>query len=368
VPVKVLVMGGTRFNGLALVQELVKWGHEVTVLNRGQSEARLPRAVRRLYADRTNHEQLREVLGPEEFDVVQDLSGYALADVQPLVEVFRGRIGHYLFGSSTVIYARPRVLPIREADPVDRSERQTEYGRQKLKVEAYLFDQYRSNGFPATVVPLSMVLGPNNMVADREQRMFQRLLLGRPVLIPGDGTTLSQIGHVDDGAVALRMLMMQPQTFGQRYNLTGRDYWSEEAYVDTFSEIIGVTPHKVFVPAQVMDDIYAGKGDQAAVRKGVPAMNKAGDSAAAVMAKHDPRAVGVRGLIQKLAPNIHHWNDSTFFSVERLREDVGFRPAYTFAAAVEHTYDWFRREKLDETLRFDFSWEDNLVERLTGRM
>jgi nucleoside-diphosphate-sugar epimerase len=322
VPVKVLVMGGTRFNGLALVQELVKWGHEVTVLNRGQSEARLPRAVRRRYADRTNHEQLREVLGREEFDVVADLSGYALADVQPLVEVFRGRIGHYLFGSSTVIYARPRVLPIRESDPVDRSERQTEYGHQKLKVEAYLFDQYRSNGFPATVVPLSMVLGPNNMVADREQRMFQRLLLGRPVLIPG---------------------------------------------VDTFAEIIGVTPHKVFVPAEVMDDIYAGKGDQAAVRKGVPAMNKAGDSAAAVMAKHDPRAVGVRGLIQKLAPNIHHWNDSTFFSVERLYEDVGFRPAYTFAAAVEHTYDWFRREKLDESLRFDFSWEDNLIDRLPGR-
>ena len=145
---KVLVMGGTRFNGLALVQELVKWGHEVTVLNRGQSEARLPRPVRRLYADRTNHEQLREVLGREEFDVVQDLSGYALADVQPLVEVFRGRIGHYLFGSSTVIYARPRVLPIRESDPVDRSERQTEYGQQKLNVEAYLFDQYRSERLP----------------------------------------------------------------------------------------------------------------------------------------------------------------------------------------------------------------------------
>ena len=212
-----------------------------------------------------------------------------------------------------------------------------------------------------------MVLGPNNMVADREQRMFQRLLLGRPVLIPGDGTTLSQIGHVDDGAVAMRMLMMQPQTFGKRYNLTGRDYWSDEAYVDTFSEIIGVTPHKVFVPAQVMDDIYAGKGDQSAVRKGVPAMNRAGDSAAAVMAKHDPRAVGVRGLIQRLAPNIHHWNDSTFFSVERLWEDVGFRPAYTFEAAVEHTYDWFRREKLNESLRFDFSWEDNLRERLDVR-
>src|ERR1700728_3705642 len=290
-------MGGTRFNGLALVQELVKWGHDVTVLNRGQSEARLPRQVRRLYTDRTNHEQLREVLGPVEFDVVPDLSGYALVDVQSLVEVFRGRIGHYLYGSWTVIYASPRVLPIRESDPVDRSERQTEYGQQKLKVEAYLFEQYRAHGFPATVVPLSMVLGPNNMVADREQRMFQRLLLGRPVLIPGGGTTPRPVGHVDDGAVALRMLMMQPQTFGKRYNLTGRDYWSDEAYVDTFGELVGVTPHKVFVPAQVMDEIYAGKKDEAMIRKGVPSMSQSGDSAAATITRQDPRAVDVRGLI-----------------------------------------------------------------------
>ena len=269
-----------------------------------------------------------------------------------------------MFASSTVIYAKARVLPIRESDPVDRSARQTEYGNQKLNVEAYLFEQYRTNGFPATVVPFSMVFGPNNIIADREQRMFQRLLLGRPVLIPGDGTTLSQIGHVDDGAAAMRMLMMQPQTFGKRYNLTGRDYWSDEGYVDTFAELIGVTPHKVFVPAQVMDEIYAGQGEQGAVRQGLPRMSQSGDSAAATVTQQGARAVDVRGLIQRLAPNIHDWNDSTFFSVERLREDVGFRPAYTFESAVEQTYDWFRREKLDESLQFDFSWEDNLIKRL----
>lgn len=103
--VKVLVMGGTRFNGLALVRELVKHGRDVTVLNRGHSEVELPRAVRRLYADRTNKQQLTEVLGSEDFDVVQ-----------------------------------------------------TEYGRQKLRCEAYLFQEYRTNGFPATSVPFSMVL------------------------------------------------------------------------------------------------------------------------------------------------------------------------------------------------------------------
>ena len=157
-------MGGTRFNGLALVRELVRHGHDVTVLNRGHSEVTLPRAVRRLYADRTNKEQLSEVLGSEEFDVIQDISGYHLDDIRSMVEIFRHRIGHYIFASSTVIYGPTKILPIRETHPVDLSERQTEYGRQKLRCEAYLFQEYRANGFPATSVPFSMVLGQNNIM------------------------------------------------------------------------------------------------------------------------------------------------------------------------------------------------------------
>ena len=165
---KVLVMGGTRFNGLALTKELVKHGHDVTVFNRGQSEAALPRSVRRLYGDRNNHEQLVEILKKEDFDVVQDISGYSLADVQPLYEAFNGR----------------------------------------------------------------------------------------PVLIPGDGTTMGQIGHVDDEAKALRMAMLNPNTFGKRYNVTGKDYYTDEGYVDTFAKVVGVEPEKVFIPAQMMDDIW----------------------------------------------------------------------------------------------------------------
>ena len=80
-----LVMGGTRFNGLHLVQELVRYGHNVTILNRGVTEAPVPREVRRLYADRKDHQQLKEVLGSEEFDVVFDISAYVLEDVQSMV-------------------------------------------------------------------------------------------------------------------------------------------------------------------------------------------------------------------------------------------------------------------------------------------
>ena len=359
-------MGGTRFNGLALVVELVRYGHDVTILNRGHSAVQLPRSVRRLYADRTNHDQLREVLATEEFDVVHDLSCYSIDDLRPMVEIFRGRIGHYTFASSTVIYGRTKILPIRESHPVVQPDQQSEYVRQKLACEAYLFEEHRARGFPATTVPFSMVFGPNNMTRDREQRMFKRLLLGRPVFIPGDGTTLSQIGHVDDGSSALRMMMLQPQTFGKRYNLTGKDYWTEDGYVETFAEIIGVRPEKVFVPPQVMDDIYARRLESSSAGLGTGALKYSGDSASVTM-NRNPDTVQVHGLIQRLAPWIHHWNESTFFSVERLWEDIGFRPAYTFAAAVEHTYEWFRRERLDETLEFDFSWEDRLMDHIRTR-
>ena len=117
---KVLVMGGTQFNGLALVHELVRAGHDVTIVNRGRTVADLPRSVRRLTADRTDPAQMREVLGGLEFDCVQDMSAYHPEDVELMIELFVGRTGHYVFASSTVIYAAADTLPITEDHPVDR--------------------------------------------------------------------------------------------------------------------------------------------------------------------------------------------------------------------------------------------------------
>lgn len=355
---KVLVMGGTAFNGLALVRELVRTGHDVTIVNRGQTKAAIPRSVRRLYADRTDHAQLREVLGKEEFDCVQDISAYRLEDVQLMAEIFSGRTGHYIFASSTVIYAPSRRLPIHEDFPVDRSEDQNEYGTNKLLCEDFLFRLHREQGFPATIAAFSMVFGPNNIIPDREQRMFMRLLQGRKIMIPGDGTTVGQVGHVDDEARALRMMMREPVTFGKRYNLTGSDYYTDEGYVDTFAEIVGQPADKVFIPATLMDDLYAGNVAIEAKR------TKANIDIRTKEAQRAVHRYQIATLIQRLAPNLHHWSDSVFFGVDALRRDVGWEPEYTFRSAVEQTWEWFVAEGLDKTSDFDFAYEDRLLEMI----
>ena len=362
---RVLVMGGTQFNGLALVRELARTGHDVTVLNRGQTQADLPRSVRRLRGDRTDAAQMRQVFAREEFDCVQDMSAYHPEDVELMIELFHGRTGHYVFAGSTVIYATSDVLPIGEDHPVDRSPAQTEYGLHKLLCEDILVRAHRERGFPATIVPFSMVFGPHNSLLDREQRMFTRLRDGRPILIPGDGTALSQVGHVDDQARALRMMMGLPVTFGKRYNLTGAQAFTDEGYVDTFAAVMGVEPDKVFVPAPLMDAAWDGELDlgipEPRVQMDVRTSDTARRSNAAGLARWQ-----LATLVQKLAPNLHRWNRSVVFDINRLRRDVGWEPEFTFETMVEDTYDWWRRTGLDGTQQFDFSVEDQLLGLVQG--
>jgi nucleoside-diphosphate-sugar epimerase len=355
--VKVLVLGGTQFNGLALVRELVRTGHDVTILNRGKSPGAVPRGVRRLVADRTDLASMRAALGSEDYDVVHDVTAYRPEDVAFMLEHFRGRTGHYVFVSSTVIYAASDLLPIHEDFPVDRSPQQNEYGRLKLECEDLLLRARREHGFPATTVCLSMVFGPHNILPDREQRMFVRLSQGRPILIPGDGTTLAQVGFVGDQARALRMLMGKPATFGRRYNLTGADFFSAEGYVDTFARVVGVEPNKVFVPAPLMDDLFDGR----VVARPVQVKAKVDIRSTERPDELQRNRFLLSMLVQRIAPHIHRWNRSVVFGIDRLRQDVGFEPEYRFSAAVAQTYEWFQAERVAEKQSFDFSFEDEVL-------
>ena len=275
--------------------------------------------------------------------------------MQRTVEILRGRVGHYVFISSTVIYAASKLLPIHEDMPLERGPAQNGYGAGKIACEELLVREHRERGFPATVVCLSMVFGPNNILPDREQRMFRRLIEGRPILIPGDGTTLGQVGFVDDQAGALRCLMGQPVSFGKRYNLTGSDAFSSEGYVDVFAEVLGRPAQKVFVPPAHMDALYDGE-----VQLDGSPPELRGDAAARTGRRdHQPFLLSM--LVQRLAPNIHRWSDNVVFGIDRLRRDVGWEPQVRFPVAVEETWRWFRDTGLAESKRFDFDWEDQIL-------
>ena len=189
--------------------------------------------------------------------------------------------------------------------------------------------------------------------------MFARILTGRPVLIPGDGTTIAQVGHVADQARALRMMMQKPVTFGRRYNLTGNDYFTANGYVDQCAQAIGRPADKRYIPAPLMDDLFDG---HIAVR---PNGNAPADISAWPTAQ--VRASNqwlLSTLVQHVAPHIHRWNRNVVFGIERLREDIGWVPQYNFAASVQQTWEWFQGDKIAREREFDFVFEDEVLRRI----
>ena len=356
---RVLLMGGTLFNGLALMHELVRQGHDVTICNRGRTEADLPAGVNRLIADRSDPASVRAAIGGQDWDCVQDMTAYHPEDVELMVDVLSGHCGHYIFASSTVIYAPSGGRPMDESHPVDRSDQQNEYGFHKILCEDVLFAQ---DSLPCTSAAFSMVFGPHNALPHREQRMFARLLAGRPVLIPGDGSTTGCVGHVDDQARALEMMMGRDVTFGKRYNLTGDDPYSDSSYVDVFEAVTGTTADRRFVPSSTMDDLWDSKIDVTPGQsKTKVTMDIRSSDEARKQAARFARFNIMSMLIQRLAPNIHRWDSDVVFTVDRLKDDLGWAPQHTMESMVADTFRWWTDAGLQQTQDHNWQLEDQIL-------
>ena len=74
----------------------------------------LPAGVDRIHADRRIPGELSAALAPhaQDFDVVFDNTAYEVSDLEPLVELFDGRVQHYVFTSSVVVYRGSFVQPV----------------------------------------------------------------------------------------------------------------------------------------------------------------------------------------------------------------------------------------------------------------
>ena len=356
-------MGGSAFNGRALVPVLVEAGHQVTVCNRGRTRIDHPAGVDTLVADRTDHDQVRSVLGGTEWDCVLDMTAYHPEDVQLMVDLFDGSVGHYVFVSSTVTYATVddhRPGPIDEAHPDERGPDQFEYGLDKLRCEDLLLDRHAQTGFPATSVPLGMSFGPHNALPSREQRMFHRMATGRPILLPGDGTAATVVGHVDDQARAFEALMGVQAAFGRRLNLTGDDPHTNERYVRTFAQVVGVEPEIVPVPAPLMDRLWDNEIQLTPPRGTGSSMDIRPSASARDRVMPHLHKLPIASLTQRLQPSIHRWDVDCVFSVEAMKEVTGWAPRHTFESAVEDTHRWWSTTDQSH-VEHDYTFEDEIL-------
>jgi 2'-hydroxyisoflavone reductase len=101
-PLKILVLGGTRFLGRHITNAAIAQGHQVTLFNRGIANPELFPQVEHLRGDRDGS---MAVLAGRSWDVVIDTCGYVPRIVQQGLTLLRGQVGRYVYISSISAYA-----------------------------------------------------------------------------------------------------------------------------------------------------------------------------------------------------------------------------------------------------------------------
>ncbi|NJR64952.1 MAG: NAD-dependent epimerase/dehydratase family protein [Leptolyngbyaceae cyanobacterium CRU_2_3] len=229
---RILIMGGTRFIGVHLTRMLTAQEHDVVLFNRGNQP--IPVGIaKQIEGDRTDPLQIQEKLAGEHFDAIFDNNGRELSDTQPLVEMFKGQVKHFVYVSSAGVYQKSEQMPHREGDPVDPQSRH----RGKFETESYLAAQ----GIPFTAIRPVYIYGPQNY-NDLEAWFFDRIIRDRPIPIPGNGTHLTQWGHVQDLAAAMSAVLGNPRAIGQTYNVSGDRYVTFDGLARACALAVGKDP------------------------------------------------------------------------------------------------------------------------------
>ena len=283
---KILVMGGTRFVGKPLVASLQEQGHALTLFTRGRQPA--PAGVDHVVGDRGNPNDLEQLSG-QHFDVIVDSSGRTLADSQAVLAITGAPSHRFLYVSSAGVYAGSDQWPLDEDAAVDPASRHAG----KAETEAWLLKE----GIPFTSFRPTYIVGPGNY-NPVERWFFDRVCHGLPVPMPGDGSTITQLGHVDDLADAMVRALAVDAAANRIYNCSSRK---------------GIT--------------FAGVVKAAALACG-----------------KDPEAVDVRhfdpsGLDPKARKAFPLRLSHFLTDVSRAERELAWSPRYDAMSAFKHNYD-----------------------------
>lgn len=197
---KILVIGGTRFFGIHMVNALLEQGHDVTIATRGNAPDSYGDKVKRICVERTDAQSLKEQLGGTYYDVVIDKLAYCSNDIKNILEIIN--CGKYIHMSSTAVYNPKRMNTVeedfdgklgeliwcnRDAYPYDEIKRQAEYA---------LWQQYPERNWMAVRYPF--VIGADDYT-NRLEFYVKHVKKGIPMYIDNIDAQMSFIGSREAG-------------------------------------------------------------------------------------------------------------------------------------------------------------------------
>lgn len=218
----ILIIGGTRFLGRALVDSALERGHTVTLFNRGQSNPDIYPDIEQIHGDR---ETDIEKLGDRKWDAVIDTCGYVPRVVKVSAEYLADKVNRYVFISSISAYQETTDIGADENAPLAILEDPT---IEEMTGETYgglkvLCEQAAEDALPGRAINVrpGLIVGPHDPT-NRFTYWPVRIRKGGDILAPNGADYPSQIIDVRDLA-DFTLLLIEKEATGY-YNATGPGY------------------------------------------------------------------------------------------------------------------------------------------------
>ncbi len=199
---------------------------------------------------------VRNAFSSEAFDAVIDLvyvwgPGTGPSQVAPVLDAAGNALERYVFLSSCGVYDPQGPLPANEDSP--RAPALGQYSADKIATEDFLLEVQREGRASVSIIRPPHVYGPFNNVP-RESWFWDRIVAGRPVIIPDEGGVLTHLAAVWDVAWALAEAMENPKARGEVFNIANAEPVTLSALVDLLAAAAGRSVEKVSVPrARIYD-------------------------------------------------------------------------------------------------------------------
>jgi nucleoside-diphosphate-sugar epimerase len=272
---RVMILGGTRFIGRAIAEELAAAGHELCYVHRGRTEPDdLPPGAH-IHAERAAlGAAMDDLLAFHAYGIV-DAWVMTRADAEAAVPLFERAAAAVVLSSADVYRAysalrsgaQDEPVPLDEDAPV-RTERYPYRNMSREEAEALGVDMQRydkldveevSLAAGATVCRLPFVFGERDPQR-REDFILRRVRAGRSRIPIGAGSTLLTRGYVRDVARGVRLALESENARGDIFNLGEPRTWTVRTWFQRILDAAGSPATLVTVPDDALPPDLAPAG------------------------------------------------------------------------------------------------------------
>ena len=250
---RLLLLGGPKFLGRAVIDAALDREHDVTLFNRGTTDADLYPQLERIHGDRDGG---LDALRGRKWDAVVDTSGYLPRVVGDSASLLADAVGHYVFVSSISVYASFAEVVDETALLAELSEPGSEdvakdYGALKAHCERAVEDAFPGR---STAVRAGLIVGPHDPTG-RFTYWPHRITRGGDVLVPGPAWRPLQLVDVRD--LAEWIVSAAEQRLVGPFNATNSTTMG--AVVDAARRVTGASSRTVEVDDAFLADQGVGE-------------------------------------------------------------------------------------------------------------